>query len=126
MGMHTEVMARAAVTPAGAQVLRRQRPDIHPFWSTERWDMLLFGSSAYTPATRPLEVFTRLFPAAVHYYEFSFLTSLKNYDNEAELFFDWLATVSPDDTPGFVGYTLYEESRTPTLYYIEDGKVVTS
>ena len=48
--------------------------------------------------------------------------SFKNYDDEIELFLDWLAPYI--ETYGFLGYHRYEEFDDPTLIYKEDGKIV--
>lgn len=48
--------------------------------------------------------------------------NIKNYENEIERFIDWLM---PHISRGagcrdFLGYTIYEESDTPRLYYLGD------
>ena len=41
---------------------------------------------------------------------------LKNYDDEIEKFFDWLNTLNFGCEGDFIGYSLYEEENTPTIY----------
>ena len=49
---------------------------------------------------------------------------LKNYDDEIELFLDWIKDYMETPTAGFIGYSLYEEDEKPTLYYLRNGKIV--
>lgn len=43
-------------------------------------------------------------------------SDLKNYDNEIGLFFDWLDSLGLFYEGEFMGYSLYEEDNTPTIY----------
>ena len=133
MGMYTEFFFRAELVKDPPKevldVLRYMtdgdlevsppHPD-HPLFFTGRWDFMLGGSSAYHPATGA---------ASLHngnwglYYELKAHSSFKNYDDEIGKFLDWIDPYI-DPGQGFLGYSLYEEDKTPTLtlYYKTDGE----
>jgi hypothetical protein len=48
---------------------------------------------------------------------------LKNYDNEIELFLNFLEPWINDK--GFIGYQRYENCGLPTLIFMEDEKIKT-
>lgn len=126
MGMYTEIFFRAEVDPEAFEIIEalnggdeREWPD-HPFFSCPRCDLITNGSSYY-------------FPQADHYraervdhytgpsYHLSFRANLKNYDDEIDKFFDWV-TPHVRESGGektFIGYSQYEESDEPRLYYKE-------
>ena len=96
---------------------RSDFPD-HEFFNSNRWDFMLRCSSFYhTPFSF----------AQLNYSDISkqyYLTSssdFKNYDNEVELFFDFVKDYVKD---GYLGYSLYEEDIVPTQYFLQDGKIV--
>lgn len=83
-----------------------------------RWGSMLRCSSYYhTPFS-----LTKLHydDISKHYYLVS-SSDFKNYDNEVELFFDFVKDYVEE---GFLGYSLYEEDTVPTQYFLQDGVVV--
>ena len=90
----------------------------HDLFKSTRWDFMLRCSSYYhTPFS-----LTKLHydDISKHYYLVS-SSDFKNYDNEVELFFDFVKDYVED---GFLGYSLYEEDDKPTLYFLENGEIV--
>ena len=90
----------------------------HELFKTRRWDFMLSCSSYYhTPFN-----LTKLHydDISKHYYLVS-SSDFKNYDNEVELFFDFVKDYVEE---GFLGYSLYEEDTVPTQYFLQDGVIV--
>ena len=88
----------------------------HKFFSTARWNFMLQCDSCY---------FDGQTDSTIKNDQGWYLTvrcNFKNYDDEIELFLDWLAPYI--ETYGFLGYHRYEEFDYPTLIYKEDGKIV--
>lgn len=130
MGMYTEVWFRAVIKPESVSVVgevvnakwvnRSGGPEGHPLFATPRWPGVFHGSSFYFPQSGFFH-----FGAPLDYEDIdkwgcvlAFHTSLKSYDNEVPLFFDWIGPHVQDyDASEFIGYSLYEEALTPTLYY---------
>jgi len=52
----------------------------------------------------------------------TFVTSIKNYENEWGTFLDWISPYIADD--GHVGHLRYEESDLPTVLYMERGRIL--
>jgi hypothetical protein len=80
-----------------------------------RWHCLFSNMSYYTPRTycRYLN-----FDNISHQWSLLGKGDTKNYDNEIEQFFTWIMPWV-DGYPGdFIGYSRYEESTTPELYFI--------
>lgn len=124
MGMYTEIFFRAEVDDEAYNVIRaiHNREDYdwpdHPFFRTDRFDVITTMSSYYFPQANHVE-FARDDSQYVKGQWVSFRSNLKNYDGEIEKFFDW---VSPhcrssgyDKT--FIGYSQYEEADEPTIRY---------
>ena len=90
----------------------------HELFKTPRWDFMLSCSSYYhTPFNLTKLHYDNI---SKQYYLVS-SSDFKNYDNEVELFFDFVKDYVED---GFLGYSLYEEDDKPTLYFLENGKIV--
>ena len=54
------------------------------------------------------------------HYNLTFITNIKNYHNEWELFLDWVRPwVDENEYPQ--GYLRYEDSETPSAVYFRDG-----
>lgn len=51
-------------------------------------------------------------------------TDFKNYDDEIELFLDWIQPYVDAGQNEFLGYSRYEETFNPTLYFFKDKKIV--
>jgi hypothetical protein len=133
MGMYTEVFFRAelkADTPDDViETLRYMVGDsddqptslpAHPLFACQRWDVVARCTSAYFPASAG-SVLARSSWSADRW-SLSFLSSLKNYDGEAEKFFDWIGQYVTDFPGDFLGYTLYEESEDPILFRVSEAQ----
>lgn len=51
-------------------------------------------------------------------------SDFKHYDEEIELFLDWVKDYMEIPTSGFIGYTLYEMDERPTLWFIRSGEII--
>jgi len=95
-------------------------PD-HPFFKTDRWPMLMSCSSHYFI---PFSLSKMESPDYVSDHYLSTRSDLKNYDNEIDLFAEWVAPYVDAVGKTFAGYKRYEEDDTPTLLYFENGKPI--
>jgi hypothetical protein len=82
------------------------------FFKCDRWGFIGRSSSFYHHPT-PINSW---YEDENWVYIFS-RSDFKNYDNEIDKFFDWLRSLNLVDKNTFIGYSLYEESNTPHLYY---------
>jgi hypothetical protein len=115
MGMYTEIFVTGSTSdPTTAEWLRFMmglrgedepgpRPD-HPLFATERWDFMLQCSSYYFPVSESQASFR--WDEIAKSWQFTSLSSFKNYGGEADLFFDWLKSAGAE----FFGYHRYEET----------------
>ena len=132
MGMYTEVFFRAEITREAADVIEAVSlgvvpehgyPD-HSFFRTPRFGSLFTTSSAYFPGDNEFRLvrsteddFARYGSGAELRSILSFRSSFKNYDDEAEQFFEWIDPHVHGYEGDFLGYTLYEEDSQPTLHF---------
>ena len=107
MGMYTEIFFRAEVDEEAYEAMLN---------GGEHYRVMHSGS-AYFPEVEPTG------PRFYHntrynHYNVEFRSSLKNYHNEIESFFAWVAPhcVASRD---FIGYSLYENDRYPTLFFAD-------
>lgn len=97
----------------------------HAFFDTPRWTQVFWGESAYFPAERYARFTKREY---INDYTLNIHSSLKNYNDEINLFIDWItpyvsASYLDDvDDKFFVGYERYEENNLPTLLFIDVEK----
>lgn len=133
MGMYTEVYFNAEVRKDVAEWVESLEWeglgfDGHPFFSCDRWWSVFRGASAYFNGPAWIRVvpceedeYGKYGPEAEKWAMLSLRASLKNYDNEVEYFFDWIRPFLREGTGGgsrgMIGYSLYEESDEPTIYY---------
>lgn len=89
----------------------------HDFFKCSRWESIGHCSSFYHHPNNVSDWYVLSFRIEdVSTYAFS-RSDLKNYDNEIEKFFDWYSTLNTNECIGdFIGYSLYEEDNTPTIY----------
>ena len=87
----------------------------HEFFKCHRWDCVGNMNSFYHHPDR-VNSWAITNGNADSIYLFA-RNDLKNYDSEIEKFFDWLNTLDFGYSGDFVGYSLYEEDRTPTIHY---------
>jgi hypothetical protein len=134
MGMYTEVVFRATINRSKMNtddfaILSylfnpsddKRREDLtlpeHEFFKCQRWFSIGRSSSFhhhpnvikdwYQPSHQNTE--------ADNVYIFS-RSDLKDYDGEIDLFFDWIDTLGLFYKDEFMGYSLYEEDDTPTIF----------
>lgn len=50
-------------------------------------------------------------------------TDFKNYQEEIDLFLDWISHYVDAENNEFLGYSRYEEFYNPTLYFFQNGKI---
>lgn len=131
MGMYTELDLKVAIKddPIVVDILKdistgdesltiKDRLD-HPFFKTDRCDMVGWGGSYYFDG-QPYTQF--------RYDEIAkcwFLTTcfnLKNYNQEIEKFLDWLCPYIL--TEGYIGTYWYEENFAPTDIYKTNRKIM--
>ena len=90
----------------------------HDLFKTDRWKFMLRCDSYYfdgdTNSTFRYDDIRKSYVLTIR-------CNLKNYCDEIEEFLNWIIPYS--NTNGFVGYSRYEESETPTLIYFNEGKV---
>lgn len=87
---------------------------VNAFFNCPRWDQIGYLSSAYfTPfAIRHSDLHVRKI-GAIHVF---LRCDLKNYDNEIELFIDWIKVYMRD----YRGWIWYEENEDPTIIKYSD------
>ncbi|UDL16402.1 hypothetical protein SEA_ZOOMAN_153 [Microbacterium phage Zooman] len=122
MGMYTEFFFRAELKKDTPQEVidfldawfkgEEPAPLDHDFFRRPRWESLLLGSSAYFP-TLPNSSFANVWG----YWELGIHASLKNYGAEIDYFLDWIEPYVDGYKGDFLGYSLYEESEQPHLYW---------
>jgi hypothetical protein len=126
MGMYTElfISTRIKDDPNIISVLRNMlgmdesepAPKLpnHPLFLTDRWHSMLVCSSHY------------FVPASMHRFEYNTIgkywvlisrSDFKNYDNEINLFIDWIRPYLDVYTGEMIGYYRYEEDKEPTILY---------
>jgi hypothetical protein len=86
----------------------------HPLFETPRWRHMLRSASYYFVPT----------PSSLLEYDgigenWSFInrSDFKNYDNEINLFLDWLDPYIDSSAGEMIGYSRYEECDAPTIRY---------
>ena len=84
----------------------------HLFFQTPRWKSIGNSCSFYHHP----RVINDWYEFNNSIYIFS-RSDLKNYDNEIELFFDWLNTLTLTVSDNeYIGYSQYEDDLTPKIY----------
>jgi hypothetical protein len=126
MGMYTEIYVNVDLkikTPENIINTLKAMCDMFDYEKTNdilaefphRWHCLFSNMSYYTPGTycRYLN-----FDNISHQWSLLGKGDIKNYEGEIEEFFAWIMPWV-DGYPGdFIGYSRYEESTTPKLYFI--------
>lgn len=124
MGMYTELVISTMIKDdpevVGAlKTMLGEQEDIkdlpkHPLFSTPRWRIMLICSSHY------------FVPISVHAFRYNEIakawalvtrSDFKNYDNEINLFIDWIKPYLDCSYGEMVGYFRYEEDEIPTIVY---------
>lgn len=89
----------------------------HPLFNTESWKVLLIKEISYFPG----DSFHLLSYNDKLGYDLTVRSSIKNYDNEIELFLDFINPYI--ETEGFIGYMFCEQCDDPTLIYYVNGEI---
>ncbi len=90
----------------------------HPFFHTALWSCMLLCDSYYFDGKTDSKL---VHDEINKSYYLNVRCNFINYDNEIELFLDWLCPYIKTD--GFLGYSRHEECDDPTLIYKESGKI---
>lgn len=129
MGMYTELDLKVAIkdNPVVVDVLKdiatgesssiRGRLS-HPFFRTERCDMVGWGGSAYFDSQSHTQF---KYNAIANCWFLTTCFNLKNYDSEIEKFLDWLCPYILSE--GYIGTYWYEEQEEPMRIYKENGQI---
>lgn len=88
-------------------------PD-HPFFKVERWFQIGHCCSYYHIPYPTSDL--RFDETSKNWYLVS-RSDIKNYDNQIELFFDWVMPYLDKCEGEFIGYSRYEEFDEPKLYF---------
>lgn len=138
MGMYTEVVVKIDFTreqigsnnfdildymfnPQTTLITENYKPNSsivipdHEFFKCHRWDSIGNSNSFYHHPNRVNSWYFPDYEDGNSIYLFA-RNDLKNYDGEVEKFFDWLNTLPIMHKGDFIGYSLYEELDTPTIY----------
>ena len=119
MGMYTEIFVNVdfkSDTPATVieTIKAMCSLDHESEWLQDkpsRWSMLFNNGSYYTPCT---SVSNMTLDEISNQWSLLGKGDIKNYDNEIESFFEY---IKPHCENKFIGYSRYEESDEPVLYY---------
>lgn len=124
MGMYTELVLATNVQdkPEIIEILRymigerEEQPPLpgHPLFETERWTRMLRCCSFYFV---PFALAKLEFNDISNEWGFVCRSDFKNYGNELALFIDWITPYLETDEEEMIGYSRYEETREPTIYY---------
>ena len=120
-----ENLPREVVTALEVMVGDKSTEDIvssdlpnHNLFKTYRWDFMLRCSSYYHT---PFNLTKLHYDDIAKSYYLTSSSDFKNYDDEVNLFFDFIKDYVEE---GFLGYSLYEEDEVPTLYFLKGGNIV--
>lgn len=91
---------------------KSELPD-HPFFKTHGWELMLQLDTVYFPVEACSVVYAR---------GLSIRCAFKNYDNEIELFCNWIAPYLDADDEDFLGFCRFENDNEPELIYYKDIK----
>jgi hypothetical protein len=91
----------------------------HPLFSSPRWRIMLTCYSYYFDGRADSNL---RYDEIDESYHLNVRCNLKNYDNEIELFLDFIRPYL--ETEGFLGYMRYEENENPTLIYNNYGYII--
>jgi len=136
MGMYTEIVVKITInkTKIGEQAfsileaLFNPNTDVvikditnlpsHEFFNCDRWVQIGNSHSFYHHPNAVADWYYPSYEILNDYTDIHIFnrSDLKNYDNEIEKFFDWINTLNIGYDGDFIGYSLYEEDDTPTIY----------
>lgn len=127
MGMYTELFISTRIVDdkkvidilkymIGETDIMSELPDHKLFKVCDRWDFMLKCSSYYFV---PRVIHLLEYDDIGKYWCFINRSDFKNYDNEVNLFIDWIKPYLADKDEMFA-YSRYEEDKEPTIYYNEE------
>lgn len=132
MGMYTELNIGVQIVNDEKAIkklnymLNESDEDIqieHPLFDDKtRWRYMLKCDSYYFDSQTDSKLYRDDLYEDDPMYFLNVRCNLKNYNDEIELFLDWLCPYIM--TESFLGYMRYEEAESPTLIYKENGKIV--
>jgi hypothetical protein len=127
MGMYTELDFHVRLnenTPDGViNILRYMVGNVeneptflpsHELFSTTRWARMCMGGSYYFDADP--RAYLRYDKIAEQFF-LGIRSNFKNYDNEIELFLDWIMPYVDAFDGDYIGYYRYEEDKVPTFIF---------
>ena len=136
MGMYTEFHFNADLIKEGLDEKTQEildymfgnieeEPEIlpeHNLFNSPRWSWFVRSSSAYFPHEPASSFGHREYSSR---YQLSIRCDLKNYEDEIELFIEWIEGFV-EDRDEMLGFSRYEDTDIMNIYYIDDdGKIVT-
>jgi len=89
----------------------------HPFFKCEQWEWLFWMDSYYFNAPSH-SIFK--YDDITNQYVLFIQSNLKNYDDEIEMFLNWIMPYIDALEGEFLGYHRYEEEVYPTLIYYKE------
>lgn len=93
-------------------------PPDHPLFETSRWKSVLSGKSAY------FKSYKQRLQIEDGQWVLETQSNITNYNNEIELFLDWIAPYVDAEEGEFVGHQHYEESEHPRPIFFRGGDLV--
>lgn len=126
MGMYTELVLKCRIKreiPAKEKAVLeylfawKEKPSAlpdHPFFKTTHWDAIGRSNSFYHV------------PQAFSCFDGEYLftrSDLKNYENEIDLFLDFINPYITHDTDHFLGWVWYESNEKPTYIFKKEDKM---
>ena len=97
-------------------LLHKEILENHPFFSCDRWKMLLICDSYYFDGQTHSEI---VYDKISNSHFLTSRSNLKNYDDEIDLFLNWIDPYVT--TYGNWGYKRYEEASMPTIIFRDDN-----
>ena len=123
MGMYTELLISARIKndPIAVDAIKAMLGEDNPsklpehkLFLTPRWKHMLVCSSYYFV---PLSIHKFEYNTIGRYWVLISRSDFKNYDNEIDLFIDWIKPYLDTSNGEMYGYYRYEESSEPTILY---------
>lgn len=120
MGMYTELFLRCSITNEAAETIKKVLSgEIETPWVSPRRNSVLTSNSHYHFPFTYCHVEDLPYIKDDSYF---FLRSdLKNYDDDIQIFLNWLMPHVTEPPGKFIGYSMYEEASEPTHIFTPGG-----